>query len=359
MGQILGLGMTHYPNLSYKANMSRRIRMCLEDRELPERFRSLDNWHPTMREQWSNDEGLAHSERHRRDLIENLRRIRAELDAFNPDFVLIWGDDQYENFQEDCVPPFSVLAYESVSFQPWKGGRRGANAWDEAEDKTFTVRGHRAGGKYLVTSLLKEGMDIAYAYKPLHHALGHAFANSILYLDYDRKGFPYPVVPFAVNAYGRWLIGARGRPPSPTQGAPLMQAAESELDPPAPQPWRCFQVGAAIGRALQASPWRVAVVASSSWSHSFLVKKHGLMFPDVESDKRYYEALTKGDWELWRSTTIEEAEDRGHHELLNWFCLTGAMQALGRGAPDESVFLESWITNSDKVFAVFRPNGTK
>ena len=33
------------------------------------------------------------------------------------------------------------------------------------------------------------------------------------------------------------------------------------------------------------------------------------------------------------------------------------MNELGRKGPDESVFLESWITNSDKVFAVFRPNG--
>jgi hypothetical protein len=356
MGQILGLGITHYPNLSYKGNMSRRIRMCLEDRELPERLRSVENWHPTMREQWGADEGLAHSERHRRDLIENLRRIRAELDAFQPDFVLIWGDDQYENFREDCVPAFSILAYDSVSFQPWKGHQRGPNAWDEPEEKTFTVPGHRAGGKYLASALLKEGVDVAYAYKPLHHALGHAFANSILYLDYDRKGFPYPVVPFAVNAYGRWVIGAHGTPLSPTKAQPLLQAQESDLDPPAPQPWRCFQVGGAIGRALAASPWRVAVIASSSWSHSFLVKKHGLMFPDVEADKRYYEAFRKGDWEFWRNTTIEQAEDRGHHELLNWFCLAGAMHALGRGAPDESVFLESWITNSDKVFAVFRPN---
>jgi hypothetical protein len=80
------------------------------------------------------------------------------------------------------------------------------------------------------------------------------------------------------------------------------------------------------------------------------------MFPDVEADRRYYEAFRKGDWESWRHTTIEEAEDRGHHELLNWFCLAGAMHALGRGGPDESVFLESWITNSDKVFAVFRPH---
>ena len=113
-------------------------------------------------------------------------------------------------------------------------------------------------------------------------------------------------------------------------------------------------MGAAVARALARSPWRVALIASSSWSHSFLVAKHALMFPDVESDRRYYEALRDGDWETWRNTTIEEAEDRGHHELLNWFCLAGAMAELGR-KPDESVFLESWITNSDKVFAVFRP----
>jgi hypothetical protein len=120
-----------------------------------------------------------------------------------------------------------------------------------------------------------------------------------------------------------------------------------------------LQVGGAIGRALEASPWRVAIIASSSWSHSFLVRKHSLMFPDVEADKRYYEALRNGDWDLWRNTTIEEAEDRGHHELLNLVLPRRAMHELGRKKPDESVFLESWITNSDKVFAVFRPTAGK
>lgn len=355
MGQILGLGMTHYPNLSVKGNMSRRMMISLDDPLLAEKFRSPENWHPTMREQWGSDQGQAHSDRHRQDLISHFRKIRAELDAFKPDFILIWGDDQYENFREDCVPPFSVLAYDSFEFQPWNHNHRGKNVWDEPDDKVFKVKGHREGGKYLATALLKEGIDVAYAYKPLHDELGHAFTNSVMYLDYDRKGFPYPVVPFAVNAYGRWLIHAQGRPLRPSEAAEKIPAKEADLDPPGPQPWRCFQVGAAIARALQNSPWRVAVIASSSWSHSFMVQKHSLMFPDVESDKRYYEALKKGDWEFWRNTTIEEVEDRGHHELLNWFCLAGAMNELKR-KPDESVFLESWITNSDKVFAVFRPN---
>jgi hypothetical protein len=253
------------------------------------------------------------------------------------------------------VPPFSVLAYDSIEFQPWKNYKRGRNVWDEPADKSFSVKGHRAAGKYLATALLGSDIDVAYAYKPLHHPFGHAFANSVLFLDYDRKGFPYPVVPFAVNAYGRLLIAARGAPRRASESAGLVPDSESDFDPPSPQPWRCMQVGAAIARALAQSPWRVAVIASSSWSHAFLVAKNELVFPDVAADRRYYEALKEGDIDLWRSTTLEEIEDRGHHELLNWFCLVGAMDALGRPKPDESVFLESWITNSDKVFAVYRP----
>ncbi|HEY7063650.1 MAG TPA: extradiol ring-cleavage dioxygenase [Chloroflexota bacterium] len=351
MGEILGLGITHYPGLAYKGNLSRRINMLLADPLLPERLRVPENWPATMREQWSDDEGEAHSTHHRQEMIDQLRLIRRELDAFQPDFVVIWGDDQYENFQEDCVPPFAVLAYESVDVRPWEHAGRGVNSWDEPAEQTFTIKGHRAGGKYLAGSLLHDGIDVAYAYKPLHPpGLGHAIVNSVLYLDWDRQGFPYPVVPITVNSYGRALIRAHGRPQTPSEDAAL----DGELDPPGPQPWRCFQLGAAVARAVVAGPWRVALVASSSWSHSFLVPKHTLMYPDVETDQRFFEALVAGDWDVWRNVTIEEAEDRGHQELLNWFCFVGAMAELDR-KPSHAVFLESWITNSDKVFAAFRP----
>jgi hypothetical protein len=45
---------------------------------------------------------------------------------------------------------------------------------------------------------------------------------------------------------------------------------------------------------------------------------------------------------------------QSHHELINWYRLAGAMAELNR-KPDYTVFQESWITNSDKVLAVFRP----
>ncbi|HYC62262.1 MAG TPA: extradiol ring-cleavage dioxygenase, partial [Thermoanaerobaculia bacterium] len=312
-------------------------------------------WPPAVREQWGTDQGQAHSDRHRQDMIDHFRRVRRELDAFKPDLVLIWGDDQYENFREDCVPAFSVLAYDSIEFQPWKGSKRGRNIWDEPEDKTFSFKGHRAAGKYLATELLQDGIDVAYAYKPLHHPLGHAFSNSLLYLDHDRKGFPYPVVPFALNAYGRLLVSTRGSVRRPYEGAGQAPQSQSELDPPSPPPSRCMKVGAAVARAIKRSNYRAAIIASSSWSHAFLVAKNELVFPDVDADKRYYEALKNGDIKVWRETTLEQVEDRGHHEVLNWFCLLGAMSELGRERPDYSVFLESWVTNSDKVFAVYRP----
>jgi hypothetical protein len=354
MGEILGLGITHYPGLTVQNSLVGRFNATLKDPGLPDHLRDPKNWHPTMREQWGDDEGLGHSESHRQAMIERFRIARQELDAFQPDVVLIFGDDQYENFKEDIVPPFAILAYDQVEAQPWLHNSRGKNWWNEPDDQKFVINGHRKAGKYLATSLLTDGFEVAYAYKPLHaKGLGHAFLNSILYLDFDRKGFPYPIVPFSVNSYGRWLIGAHGRPLMPSEAASIF-ADEDELAPPPPQPWRCFQIGASIARAAAASPWKVAIIASSSWSHSFLTAKNSLLFPDVESDKRYYEALCAGDWDTWRNTTIEEAESRGHHELLNWFCLAGAMAELDR-KPTEAVFMESWISNSNKTFAVFRP----
>ena len=67
MGQILGLGITHYPNLAAKLNMSWRFKKCLEDPTLPPDFRTPGKWHATAQEQWADDQGQAHSDSHRQD----------------------------------------------------------------------------------------------------------------------------------------------------------------------------------------------------------------------------------------------------------------------------------------------------
>ena len=56
----------------------------------------------------------------------------------------------------------------------------------------------------------------------------------------------------------------------------------------------------------------------------------------VETTRRLYAALEKGDYATWHRYTTDEIEDSGQHEVLNWFCLLGAMEALGR-KPDKAV----------------------
>jgi len=131
---------------------------------------------------------------------------------------------------------------------------------------------------------------------------------------------------------------------------------DSELDPPSPTPGRCFDLGAACARALTASPYRVALIASSSWSHAFLTRKHYYLYPDLEADCALFEALVRGDYDVWRNRPLAAVEDSGQYEMLNWFCLAGAMAELGR-KPATATMIDTYIMVSSKVIATFPPNG--
>ena len=347
MGEILGLGISHWPRFGQRDDMmSVWLRRTLEDPDIPADKKDPATWPARMREEWGTDEGLAKAAEHRAAMLEGLRRVRKALDDFKPDAVVVWGDDQYENFREDVIPAFCVLAYQQdLDCKPW--GEM-PNHWDEGSEKTFHVKMAPEIGKYLASGLLEQNVDVAYAYKPLHYpGLPHAFMNSVLYLDYDRVGFPYPMVPFQVNCYGRYVISHRGI------GFPYAEA-DKPLDPPAPSPARCFEIGRATARVLSKSPWRVAVIASSSWSHGFLCDKNWHLYPDVPADRRLYEAMLRRDWSVWTQTPLKDIEDSGQHELLNWFCLMGAMSELGSELR-WSDFVETYVYNSDKVSAIFTP----
>ncbi len=349
MGEILGLGITHYPGLSPKTARPGSLRKVLKDPGLPAHLRVPSGWPESMRREWADDEGKAFAESHRESLARELRKARQLLDAFKPDFMVVWGDDQYENFHDDLIPAFCIQAYERMELTPWAKAGAADNAWGEAPDTKLVIAGHRQGAKYLASRLIEADFDVAYAYRPLHAPLGHAFVNSVLYLDWDRQGFDHPVVPFAVNCYGRRIVAVRGEMESLAR-----PVTEDELDPPSPSPGRCFDLGAAVARAISASPWRVALVASSSWSHAFLTRKHHFLYPDTQADRLLFAALERGDYDAWKRRSLADVEDSGQQELLNWFCLVGAMAELRR-KPSHATFVESSIMNSNKVIASFLP----
>jgi hypothetical protein len=350
MAEILGLGLTHYPPLiGHDKNMADILRTVMKDPGLPERYRDPSGWPEAMRREYGADGGTALAAAHRASLLRHFRHAREVLDDFRPDVVVIWGDDQHENFTADIIPPFCVLAYDHIEAKH-RTRDAASNVWGEGADTKIQIPGHREAGKFLARRLLEQDIDVAYAYAPLHHpGLAHAFLNTVMYLDYDRAGFNYPVVAFQVNCYGRRVIAQRGFRSSLAQ--PL---ADAELDPPSPSPKRCMEVGAAAARAMRESPWRTALIASSSWSHAFLTDKNYQLYPDIEADRRLYEALRRGDYDAWRATPLADIEASGQQEMLNWYMLAGAMEALGR-KPDECDFIETWIFNSNKCFAVFKP----
>ena len=190
---------------------------------VPPEWKDQKNWPAQMQEEYGVDgvNAPASAAAHRKRLVDGFRKVREEIEAFKPDFVLIWGDDQYENFHEDLVPPFSVYLCEEYETQPFHKRRFTAdgdeisNVWGEDFDHVFKHAGHPEAAKLLATRLLQMGYPMPYAYKTLHYqGLPHAFLNTLLFLDYDRKGFDYPVIPFHVNCYGSSFVKNKGGEPA-------------------------------------------------------------------------------------------------------------------------------------------------
>ena len=179
MAELLGMGLSHAPMFQFPdENMADILRRFLKSPRLPEPLREVRNWPEPMQAEWGNDEGLSSARRHRELVVAGFRRLRAALDEFRPDCVLIWGDDQYENFKEDIVPPFCVYVYDELECFPYRRSaviNSPANVWGQPEDKALKVRGHRKAGHHLVRELMAHNFDVCYAYKAHHHpGLAHS-----------------------------------------------------------------------------------------------------------------------------------------------------------------------------------------
>ena len=115
MAEILGLGLTHYPALAATdRHMTGILRGTLASNRVPAHLKQVSSWPVAMQAEWGSDEGAAAAAQHRARLVSAFRRARQALDDFQPDLVLIWGDDQYENFREEIIPPFCVYVLDEA-----------------------------------------------------------------------------------------------------------------------------------------------------------------------------------------------------------------------------------------------------
>src|SRR5580704_18403662 len=156
MGEILGVGVTHYPGLiQTDAQMAGLLSRTLDSDQVPEKLKDPKTWPAQMREEWKDP--VAAATEHRRRLVNGFREARKALDAFKPDFVVIFGDDQYENFREDGVPSFCVFLQEGFESNPYARYNPGAtNVWGEGKETTVSTKGHKAGASYLAAKLIEQ-----------------------------------------------------------------------------------------------------------------------------------------------------------------------------------------------------------
>jgi len=358
MAHFLGLGMTHYPLLAgTDEHMADLLRWTLTDPDIPAEAKDAATWSASMSAEWGSDGGAGSAAHHRKLLVENLARCREALDEFAPDVVVVWGDDQYENFREEVIPPFCVLAYGDVDVNPFElmTHRGSPNAWGLPDETTITLHGAANEARRLADELISQGFDIAYSYKKRSEApFPHAIVNTQLFLDYPNAGshFDYKLIPITVNCYGQHAIARRGGL------ARFAAIADEQLDPSGPTPARCFALGRAVAKAFRDSDLRVALVASSSWSHAFLTDKNWHITPDTDADHRLYQLFVDGDYQTWQATPSRDIVDSGQHEMLNWFCLTGAVEELDLDLA-WSELVTTDVFNSNKCFAVFKEGGAR
>jgi 3-O-methylgallate 3,4-dioxygenase len=287
---VLGIGTSHSPQLSIRAsewdqllkkdqtdprldylNLLKRAKPGLEAELTPEKFRQRDE-----------------------ACLKAVKDLGDAVQKANVDTIVIFGDDQHEQFQDDNMPTFAIYHGKSLPVVTHTG--RNLAAWKLAEEHGWAptdTEYETAHGlaDHLIRSLVDAEFDIARCnrFRP-EIGVGHAF--SFLY----RRVLPggkLPMVPVMVNTY---------------------------YPPNQPTPKRCYAFGQAVRKAVESwdSEKRVAIMASGGLSHVVI---------DEEIDQMTLDGLrNKRPEVLWRLP--RERLWGGTSEILNWVALAGAMESM-------------------------------
>ncbi len=234
----------------------------------------------------------------------NLGLLRDKLAAVKPDVLVVIGDDQHEQFKDANMPMFSVYYGDNIEVvNRHKGGvQAGSGLWnssrlDEIENavrerlnvpKDHSAESALAG--HLINALRDEEFDIACT-NELNPEIGVGHAFVFMY-EYMLPNGDIPMVPVMINTF---------------------------FPPNQPAPRRCYALGQALRRAIDAwdSDKTVAIVASGGLSHTIM---------DEGIDRMTIDGVMEKDAEALR-TLPRERLNLGTSEIRNWIAIAGAMEA--------------------------------
>jgi 3-O-methylgallate 3,4-dioxygenase len=171
--------------------------------------------------------------------------LKEHLEAAKPDVLLIFGDDQLEQFNFKNFPALSL--YTGDSFEGYKISRMiglpvapGRKEREKTPENWVRVQSNTDLSHALMRELMNDGFDLAFSNElsDPDEGMGHAFMRPLYYLDPEYR---LPMVPFSVNCY----YG------------------------PQPTGKRCYQLGKAVRAAIERIPLdlNVAVIGSGGLWH--------------------------------------------------------------------------------------------
>lgn len=220
--------------------------------------------------------------------------LRLQIEAYQPEALIVVGDDQGDMFDTSNNPTFAIYTGEEL----W--GLDGTNYRPRAERQKITFPCHAALARYLHKGLIKKGFDLASCatFKPMGHpdnGVSHMVAHPVPTLI---PQLDIPIVPFFMNEYY----------------------------PPLPTAERCYKLGVAIAEVLATYPGRVAIYASGGLSHDPTGPRAGWV--DEPLDRWFLERLEQNDGEaLQHLFTFDSDTLRGGTgEIRAWITVAGAMQ---------------------------------
>jgi hypothetical protein len=285
---VIGIGTSHSPQLSIRA---KDWAYLLKKDETDPR---LDYPELIKRARPGLDKELTPEKFEQRDqaCLTAVGKLGDALRGANADVVVIFGDDQHEQFGDDNMPTFAIYHGKSIPVVRDSGVR--PSGWKDAERRGWVETADEYANdddlaNHLIRALIDEEFDITRCNR-LRKEIGVGHAFSFLY----RRLLPggrIPMVPLMVNTY---------------------------YPPNQPTPRRCYAFGQAVRRAIESwkSDKRVALVASGGLSHVVIDEEIDAMTIDGLKNKKPEILFRLPRERLWGGTS----------EILNWVALAGAME---------------------------------
>lgn len=225
---------------------------------------------------------------------QGIATLSEKLAAAKIDVAIVIGDDQWEMFQGEGIPSFSVFHGEQLFDEQQRDmskiaeGIRAAQ-WAAHGDSRAWHKTDGALGEHISATLSELDFDIHWFKEQREdRTLGHAFTFPRYRLDLPED---VPIVPLFINTY---------------------------FPPNTPNAERCYRFGQAVRQAVDSwdADVRVGVISSGGLSH-FVINE--------ELDRAVLDGLVKGDVDSFASLPRNQMRS-GTSEILNWVAAAGVLE---------------------------------